>query len=364
MTLFVIGLIFISLFYYFKIFQPTEVLKFLSVALSFLLFFLALFNVTYNSDWWFYQSVYQQYIFKNYIIFNFISDFFRNRGYDYTAVYQTHITIITIAIIFFASRFKASHTFIISSVFLIFMLMQMSNQIRYYVSFTIYITSVYILLVRNNRLMFLVLASLSVLSHFGIIPLYLFLAYYYIIKDKHLTKTSILISLGASIIVLLTLRYIPSLLGEFSTYFESLSSLLGGLYSNLLWLAWIVMIFYRNRNIIKRNVDIKFDKKYRFLYKLSIFPVLFILIAVYLEIISSRYIEPFIVIWISYYLYSSQYISTTIQDNLRDFTKLILYLLISFIYVYYLPLLIFNKSEVLTKVSEILKSNNSLSFLW
>jgi len=214
--------------------------------------------------------------------------------------------------------------------------------------------------------MFLVLASLSVLSHFGIIPLYLFLAYYYIIKDKHLTKTSILISLGAPIIVLLTLRYIPSLFGEFSTYFmsESLSSFLGGVYSNLPWLAWIVMIFYRNRNIIKRNVDIKFDKKYRFLYKLSIFPVLFILIAVYLEIISSRYIEPFIVIWISYYLYSSQYISTTIQDNLRDFTKLILYLLISFIYVYYLPLLIFNKSEVLTKVSEILKSNNSLSFLW
>jgi len=170
--------------------------------------------------------------------------------------------------------------------------------------------------------------------------------------------------LGAPIIVLLTLRYIPSLLGEFSTYFESLSSFLGGVYSNLLWLAWIVMIFYRNRNIITRNVDIKFDKKYRFLYKFSIFPILFILIAVYLKIISSRYIEPFIVIWVSYYLYSSQYISTSIQVNLRDFTKLILYLLISFIYVYYLPLLIFNKSVILTNVSEILKSNNSLSFLW
>jgi len=178
MTLFVIGLIFILLFYSFEIFQPTEVLKFLSVTLSFLLFFLALFNVTYNTDWWAYEAAYQQDIFLNDIIFNFISDFFRNRGYDYTAVYKTYITIITIAIIFFASRFKASHTFIISSVFLIFMLMQISNQIRYYVSFTIYITSVYILLVRNNRIMFIILATLSVLFHFGIIPLYLFLAYY------------------------------------------------------------------------------------------------------------------------------------------------------------------------------------------
>jgi len=133
MTLFVIGLIFILLFYYFKIFQPTEVLKFLSVALSFLLFFLALFNVTYNTDWWAYEAAYQQDIFLNDIIFNFISDFFRNRGYDYTAVYKTYITIITIAIIFFASRFKASHTFIISSVFLIFNLMQISNQISYYI---------------------------------------------------------------------------------------------------------------------------------------------------------------------------------------------------------------------------------------
>lgn len=363
---FLIGTILILFFYFFEIFRPFKVVKFISVSLSVLFFYILLFNVTYNTDWWAYQSGFEGVINIDDILFNIISDFFRNKGYDYFAVYKTQIAIMTVAFVYFASRFKSSNTFAISSIYLIFMLMQFSNQAPYFVAFSLYLVSLYSFIIQKSRLKFIILAFFSIISHFGIIPLYLFLVYYYIIKDKNLINISVLTALIAPVVVLILNMLIPSLFGGYTAYFETgvMSSLLGGVYSNLIWFAWIFLIYQRNIKISKQHSEYNYDTKYKFLYKLSIFPSIFITIAIFLKIISSRYIAVYMLVWIAYYLYSSRYIYSTLHGRINDLTKLILYALVSFIYIYFIPLFIFGESEIMRKVIEILESNSSMSFLW
>lgn len=365
MFLFLILLVTILLFYFFEIFRKNKIIKVVSPIFSILLFYLLLYNVTYNSDWDGYQFFYEG-ASSGDILFDFLSPIFNNHGYEYRNLYQFYIILMGISFTYFASRFSLNNTFVIIIIYLVFMIVPLSNQISYYVAFALFLISTYQLIVLKNKIAFIVFCFISVISHNGIIPLYLFIAFFYLIKEKRILNVSIWSSIALLGLTLLLFLLVPTFFGRFIGYFEEnrRSSILGGLYSNLIWIIWIFLIYKRHKNLKKLYPEqLTVDVKYNYLYKLSLFPIMFIPIGFLLKIISSRYILAIIIVLLAYAFYSLKY-TNKIKTRANLISSILVMVVITYLYIYILPFYIHESSETYLKTLEILQSNSSLSFLW
>lgn len=334
-----IAVFFIALVYVFEIFKDYSINKIFSLFLGVFVYYLLLYNVTYNSDWDMYESFFLGHAQSNDFLFNFISESFSARGYDYESVYKLHIVLMGFCFFYFANRNSYSNVFAIIATYLLFQLVPVSNQIRYFLAFSFFLTAVYNLIVARNRIVFLLFCILSLVSHSGIFLMYPFLYFYYFVNTASYTKKIILYSLVLAIgVYFVTLvQFIFDF--HFGTYLEGdyLSSLLGGFLNNFVWLLWIIFIYLVNKRLLKSNVDlIEADVKYQFFYKLSLYSVLFLPVSLMLQILAHRYIEASLVVWLTFYFYAMQY-EETLANRLKSISMLLLLIILTFLYIYILP---------------------------
>lgn len=337
--------------------------KFANVTFAAILFYLLLFNVTSNSDWQIYEHMF---LVENQrdLLFYFITIFVKHLGYEYPVVYKIHITLIGCGLIFFISRFSKNYLLIILTIILMFFIVQISNQIRYYLAFALFINSIYFLIVQEKKKYFLLFAVLSILSHFSILLLYLFLFFYY----KFNLNKSIKITLLYAVVFLAVILSIDTLaffgrLEYFNAYLQedAQSTLIGGLFNTLIWIFWIALVFFRNRYLSAYH-SLENDKKYQFLYKVSLFPIIFVPTGMFMIVFASRYLMPFLIVWIIFFFYSMIY------ENNKQRVKTILtfsfFVIITSFYYYILPQFLFDEKIRVTQLMYIVMSNTSINFLF
>jgi len=360
----IIAIIFIFLLYAFELFQSVKPIKIFSVLIGCFIFYALLFNVTDNNDWEIYKSVFDGYIQSNDFLFNFISDYFATRGYEYQVVYQFHILLMGICFVFFVTRFSSQNVFVVISLYLLFQLIPLSNQIRYFVAFSFFLISVYELVVSENKILFLLFATLSVLSHTGVILMYPFLYFYYKTSNEDFLGKLLLYSLLFSFLCVIIYRIGLLLFNQFTSYFETevLSSISGGVFNNLILVVWIFYIYVRNKVLVRSNqVEIVSDIKYQFLYRLSLYSIVFIPTSIIIQIISHRYVAASVIIWVTYIMYSFKY-DITIKRRILQLTIFLFLIIGSFLYFYILPEFLLGTSN-LEAVSDLFDSNTLLNFL-
>lgn len=349
-------------FYGFEIFKNKTLVKVLSVAFSVVIFNILLLFVTDNNDWEIYKSTFEGYYQSNDYMFNAMSEFFSNRGYEYLLLYQIHILAMGICFIFFASKFNSTNTFVIISIYLLLQFVPLSNQIRYFVSFSFFLLSIYFLIIKGNKILFVLFIVLSLLSHSGIVLMFPFLYFYYKIKNEKFIKTVLISSIVFAAIFWIVYKTALIIFSQFASYFESemISSMAGGVFDNFIWFIWIIYIVNNNKRLDKDfSMEISQDNNYQLLYKLSLFTIIFIPTSFFLQIISHRYVASCIIVWVSYLLYSLKY-RETLSSRVRNYTLLIILSLVTFFYIYFLPDLILgvDGSQAAT---DILNSNSIFS---
>ena len=334
-----IAILFIFFIYSFEVFRNFTTAKLISTFGGALVFYLLLYNVTYNSDWDIYSTMFNNSASSNDFLFNFISKLFSARRLEYSSVYKFHIFLMGIGFIYFTSRFSYSSVFAVIITYLLFQLIPLSNQIRYYVAFSFYLISVYNLIVAKNVFGFTIFEVLSLLSHSGILLMYPFIYFYYITKSTHYFQK--LISYGLIFAGLIFIFYLVGLvfLNHFSSYFEQdgLSSFKGGVFSNAIWLLWSLVIYFKNKRLSKSYADIiNYDIKYQFLYKLSLYSVIFYPVSIIVQIFSHRYIVASLIVWVTFILYSLKF-ENSLFKRLNIISIFLLLNLVTFIYMYFLP---------------------------
>lgn len=312
---YILAFIFILLIYTFETFKGNVLIKVLSLLLGITIFYVLLYNVTYNSDWDAYYNTYYKVIERSDLLFNLISDIYLGWGYDYSSVYKLHVFLIGIGFFYFISRFSYSGIFGVISIYLLFQLIPVSNQIRYYVAFPLFLIAVYNLIVKQNKFNFVLFGILSVTSHLGILLMYPFIYFYYKNNSKQYFIKLLLYGLvfAAFTYIVYTgfLLYITHF--HFSSYFDQslLSSFAGGLYNSTIWMLWLIFIFIKNKKIAAtHSEEIETDAKYQFLYKLSLYSVIFYPASLIIQILCHRYMMASLVVWILYIFYSMKYDST------------------------------------------------------
>jgi len=362
---FFIAIILIVFTYIFEVFRYFTAGKIVSTFLGSFVFYLLLYNVTYNSDWDTYEAIYNGSKENSDFLFNLISEFYLARRYDYSFVYKTHILLMGTGFVYFASRFSYSNVFIVISTYLLFQLIPLSNQIRYYVAFAFFLISIYNLIVAKNKFGFAAFAILSLLSHAGTILMYPFLFFYYKTKSEKYFPKLILFSfiLAAFFYIIYSVNLVYS--NRLSSYFEQegFSSVAGGIFTNSIWMLWSLFIFLKHKILTKSASNtIKYDIKYQFLYKLSLYSVIFYPISLIVQIFCHRYILSSLIVWVTYILYSMKYESSLFR-RLRAISIFLGLVFVTFFHQYLLPGYLFANSGN-DLAAELLMSNTIFYFIF
>ncbi len=334
-----ITVLYLAFIYSFELFKDYFFSKLTSLLLGIFIFYALLYNVTYNSDWNMYNAIFMGHTQSNDFLFNFISGTFSDKGYDYSSVYKLHIFLIGVGVIYFVSRNSYSNVFGIITTYLLFQIVPVSNQIRYYVAFFFFLIAVYNLIVSRNKGLFIVFAFLSVLSHSAIFLMYPFLYFYYYTSNENYIRKLIVYSF-----ILAGFFYFISFVGfifsfHFGSYFEEgfLSSISGGLLNNFIWLFWLFFIYRINKRLMATNSELlESDVKYQFLYKLSLYCLLFFPVSILLQVLAHRYIAASLIVWLVFYYYSLNY-EESLRNRLLSISLFLLLIAATFFYMYFLP---------------------------
>ncbi|MBP1676324.1 MAG: hypothetical protein H6Q20_883 [Bacteroidetes bacterium] len=355
---FVCIVIVLSLLYYFNISRESPFLNIQSVALAVILFLVLFLEVTKNNDWINYTSVFNQKIESSDYLFGILSHFLRDYGYSFSFLYKIHIIIMAVLFVYFASRFRKSDTFIIICIYAILQFVPLSNQIRFYVAFALFLTASYELIVAKNKIIFGIFTCFSVMSHLTIILMFPFIFMFYRYNTEVYLKRILLWCVGFSVVFWASYKILIALVPQYTSYFDPkmISSFGGGLFNNFIWIFWFLFVIRTHLDLKKENSEkLDADLKYNFLYKLSLYSIIVLPVSTFIQIFCHRYIISSIIVWVAYLTYANNYKNNRVE-RIKSFSFLIILFEGTFIFLYLLPDFILGVSGFRAAL-EILKSN-------
>ena len=269
------------------------------ITICFFMYFAA--QISYTADYELYRSFYTweydetDFIYRNAVLL------FKDKQWGFQALYGSHIIAITLLFSFFILKFS-KNLFYIFGFFVVLIFIPYINQIRFYLAFPCFLLASYYLLYKRNWILFGVFAVLGALSHSAVTVLYSYFFFYLFVPKKFYN-----IIFYSAISILFVASYILSS-SDLYTYFEHFgeymktenqSTILGGIFNILPTITLIVPIYLLDRKYLgDRN-----DSTYRFLKTTSFFTAVLIPASIFMQIIGQRYVFPFLVVWIIFFLF-------------------------------------------------------------
>jgi hypothetical protein len=335
---------------------PNRFISIFNFFLNFLLLYLILGSATFNNDWAAYEDLFYG-IKPTYDLLYVISyETFHLFNLNYENFYLVNQGLIYLLLLYFITRFFSKYVFLVVLSILVVAGPNVSILLRFHTAFAFFLVSVYFFKIRNNSLFGYLFLGLAFISHFGtIIFVGVFLTLKYFNFEKNF-KYILMISFSLLLIKGILFGILNSIgIGTFGIYVEEEASLKGGILASLPYFPWMFLVYNQNRRI-QQNGSFLEDLNYKFLYQVSLFPFFLIVLALFTQIILYRYVEPFIVVWVTFICYSTRY-----EENNRKKIIIILgvflSIILSFYFKYFLPLSLIGISEWLIHYLQILNSN-------
>jgi hypothetical protein len=147
----------------------------------------------------------------------------------------------------------------------------------------------------------------------------------------------------------LSLEHFDSYLGR-----EYEASVVGGLFNALPYLIYLAFILTEHYRMNRRYPDLLKDTKNVILMKLSFFPLVFLPASFLLQILGHRYIMPFSIFWVIFYLRLIRDLPARVR-----FLKMLLFSgvhLAALVSIYILPDFFFRENHYIEEIKVMLKS--------
>lgn len=353
MLVFIIGIIFFySVFVYFRMGSVNKT-YYGSLFWGFVLYFIVIGLVTFNNDWLAYEWRFENNNSSDLLYYLFYK-VFNNLNLKFKDLYIFNQVLNAILLLNFFRLSKASKgASIIILISLALFGSTLSILLRYSTAFLFFINGAYYFSF-NKKQKGITFFTLAVLAHFGACLLILI---YFSLKPfrKYIFSTLRLLILAIVLLLIqnLLLQFLILLnFGNFLYYIEEgASSVQGGIMASLPVVLWFFSIVTFRRHIAKKEDDETSD----FLYQFSLIPFVLFFVGLTLQIVLYRYIEPFAIIWGTYFVYELQFF----KGNKRFHIILLLFVnIVLTIYLkYFLPFKLVGHSEWYEHYEELLKSN-------
>ena len=285
-------------------------------------------------------------------LFHYAGLYFKDNDYGFQNLFSIHMLAISCLYCFFIVKLD-KNLFYIFGVYVLILFIPYVNQIRYFLAFSSFLLATYYLIYNRKIPLFIFFAVLSVISHSAIIVLYTFFPFYYFVSEKYYKNLFMFTS-----VILFLISYIVSssslylLLDHFGEYIknENQSSILGGIFNTLPMLTILVPLYFLDKNYEGDRSNLK----YQFLKKLSYFTVVLIPASIFIQIIGFRYVLPFVIVWLIFFLFLIQEKSLFVKTR-YFFVSYLLIIVILFLQ-YHLSLMIFGESVLLNELEETINS--------
>lgn len=295
--------------------------------------------------------------------FQIAASYIRAHGHSYQFLHVTFISIYTLLFLFLVSRFS-KNVLAISLLFVPLLFIFYGTQLRYFLGYFSAVLGFYYLLVSKQRILSLAFFVFAGLSHYSLI---LFVPFYfvYFIKGNFFRRIgylTIVIFIGYLLLttvifnLLSGVRFLSYLRGEFvSTYSGGIFS-----FAPLIPIYILVSKYYNYSTAI--NPALKDDKKFTFLYKMSIIPMMYLGIALTVQVIGHRYIMTGILFPILLFFYNFNKITDKFKKVQFGTLFFILYIFV-FIHFNFSTGLFLGEWEMVDEMGKMLRSNKIIKYL-
>lgn len=354
-------LFFIVFTFFFQVSKRDSLNKLIQIIIVLFLFWLFSLEIKSSADWDAYIILFENKDANIDYLFRFLSSIFKNLGLKFEQLYQFHIILISLLLINFIRKVNNS-IFFVFGIYIILYFVPITNQIRYYLAFSLFLNGCYYLYIDKKIKLSLIIFTLAILSHSAILGLLLFVVFNQFSKKISYVKLLIISSLSLfGISFFLQIIGVMSYLEKYAIYFskESTSSFLGGLFNIFPYIILLIFIYYNYQKTISKSILLKKDAIYLLLFKLTMYTIVFIPISFYFQILSHRYVFPFTIVWVCLYLYPFQYSKNHVKSLQTMWITLIVFFLVFFYNYQFSEYILGEKSLYLT---EFIKSFNSIEY--
>lgn len=296
-------------------------------------------------------------------VFQVVASYIRANKYSYQYLHIAYLSVYCVIFLHLISRFcKNVYTPALLYVPLVFLFF--GTQLRFFLGYFAALVGFYYLFVAKNRPLTILFFTFAILSHYSLI---LFVPFYFLMRlEKKFFVRIIQITFAVFIGYTFLTEVIARSMGgvRFIDYLKGdlVSSYLGGIFifATLIPVYFLIKAYYESR--IKYDPELASDPKFTFLYKMSLIPMIFIGIALTVQVIGHRFIMTGMLLPILLFFYK--------LDTLRRLqTKFLYYAL--FVAVYILIFVHFNFSvalvlgewELVEEMQKMLDSNDIIIYL-
>ena len=208
----------------------------------------------------------------------------------------------------FVKRYGVNFLFIIINLFIYTFFYHM-NQIRYFLSFYLFLYSVINFNDRKNKKAFIYMVF-SLLFHKAILFLFLYVFFMKLSLKKYI-KILIFLSVTMGLLFKIIKSFIlkSDYLMHYRIYFseEKIPTTIGWLFSVTPWIITCAIMLLLHWFLTKKNKNLKKDKYYYELLKLGLFPIIFLIISREFLDIYQRYMFIFQIVYLVYFVYILKY---------------------------------------------------------
>lgn len=321
--------------------------------IAFLLYQAFFYWVTETTDWKNYEYIFSHDERPVDYAFRFLCTLIKSYGYDYIHVYRLHVILTGFLLVNFISKFTIYRGFVTLMIVLL-LYVQLANQIRFFLSLMLLLNSLYYLF--NKRFLIgIILAFLSILSHIGIIPLFLILIFALSFKS---TNSLFNIVLWSMIPIFILIKLLISTLkiyfdSGFMIYLENEygTSFTGAMFQLIPFIFSYLMLYINRKKIL---AFCRIDTNNKFLIKIILGSLFFLPLVFTTQIIFWRYIYALIFIWILVLLRVK--VENKTKNRIVGLTTIFFIQLMFHVYYWYLPVLLLNSKDSIEKIELILNS--------
>lgn len=292
--------------------------------------------------------------------FNFLLGNLDAKYQYYEFIHYIYIGITSIAFAFFISRFKCNPVLIIL-MFISLLYTHYATQIRFFAAYSLFSVSMYFWLVERKKYLGIVFYALALINHISI----LFMApvlIYFKMGNRQVVKKTIVFTTAFSItlLMLFNFQFIPWEDLRFSEYLQIFgdggkSSFFGGVFYLLPLIIIFMAVYWGEKWFIKKQPSLIQDIKFNLLFNLSFYPVVFIPLSFFVQILAQRFITTALLFQLIFVFYAANKMARK-SKRIARLVGILLYIFI-FTYQYFASEIILDNSYLSDTALEIFQSN-------
>lgn len=248
--------------------------------------------VTYTPDWDGYSNWMTNDSGRD-LIFQLLSSFYSDHGYDYSMLHMTYVILHASMLVYLVSKLTKNYSFVIL-IYISIIYLFYTTQIRFFLAYFSYCVGVYLIFLGKPKRIAGLFLIFAVLNHSAVVLMFPFAAFLYVNPKK--LGTYIIFSagvLGATFMFLNITSLLPVNADYFADYLSPDVKRPGLLGSLLIFAPYAISagaLFFLTR---QRSFDLMPAEKklpFRYAWCMSLTPMIYLPIAMGLQIVGQRLI--------------------------------------------------------------------------